>query len=108
MQGLLGSERCERGVQETLTDEKKLEIIRGKFAPSVLFYNDKGTCLGRAEKQPDGTFLFNVTGYTKVYFWAFEADRVVRPLGHPLVVVPGDTIHLHGTVFDQQKHASDD
>lgn len=102
MQGLLGPERCERGVQEALTDEKKLEIIRSRFAPSILFYDESGECLGRAEKQDDGTFLFNVSSHTKVYFWAFEADQVVRPLRQPILVAPGDTVHLHGAVFDQK------
>lgn len=100
MQGLLGPERCERGVQEALTDEKKLEIIRSKFAPAVLFYDYGGKCLGRAEKQPDGTFSFNCTAYTRVYFWAFEADTFVRTLKTPLFIGPGDTIHLHGIASD--------
>jgi hypothetical protein len=96
---LLGPERCERGVQEALTDEKKLEIIKAKFAPSVLVYGANGEFIGRAHERGAGKFEYSCAEHAKVYFWSFETGTTVHPLRQPLNVAPGDTICLHTDMY---------
>lgn len=94
---MLGPGNTERGLQETLTDSQKLELIRAKFAANLSLYASTGAFIGSAHRVP-GTneFVFVPDkGAEEVYFYsvgAIDSRSPVRALKHPVFVANGDTL----------------